>query len=135
MPDRVVLYLSPGSEDRQERAVARLCESLGLHITTRATNVDACVQLIVDDIADIVVAAADPRNGLRHRVSLAGGRILFARDRRQLPTLADWLRRAVGRGVTAHQLSEVFDEPTVEVSRIMQQMGIHPPVPKDDTNN
>lgn len=132
---RAIIYLSPDSTaDRQERAVTQLCDSLGLVVTTRATTVDACVQLIAARLAEVVVAATDPRNGLRHAVTLAGGRVEFARDRTRLPTLADWLRRAIGRGVTPHQIGRAVDESTIDVSRIMNELGIRPTDFKDETN-
>lgn len=133
---RAVIYLSPGStEDRQERAVTQLCDALGLVVTARATTVDACVRLIADRLAEVVVAAADPRNGLRHKVTVAGGRVEFARQPVvRLPTLADWLRRAIGRGVTPHQIGRAVDESTIDVSRIMNELGIRPTDFKDGTN-
>jgi hypothetical protein len=128
MSDRAVAYLTPGPhEDRQIRAIYRLCEELDLTVTTRATDIEACARLIAEGHADVVVAASDPRNGLRHLVTVAGGRVEFARTTARLPTLADWLRRAAGRGVTPHQIAKAVGEDTTDVSRIMRELGLNKP--------
>ena len=128
MSDRAVAYLTPGpTEGRQVRAIDLLCEELGLVYTTRATDIQACVRLIAAGHAQVVVAASDPRNGLRHLVTVAGGRVEFARTHARIPTLADWLRRALGRGATPHEIGDMFGESTTDVSRIMRELGIDRP--------
>lgn len=136
MAKRAVLYLRPGATvNRQERAVTRLCDALGLVVISRASDPDVCAGLVADGLAEVVVAEVDPRNGLRHKVTVAGGRVAFARDKTHAPTLADWLRRAIGRGVTPRQIGHAVGESTTDVSRIMRELGIRRPDPKDDTNN
>lgn len=128
MPERAVVYLHAGpTEDRQERAISAYCDQHNLLVTARTIDVDACAQLVADHLAEVVVAATDPRNGLTHKVTIAGGRVEFARQKTRQPTLADWLRRAIGRGVSPHQIASAVGEETIEISRIMRELGIERP--------
>lgn len=134
MTNRAVAYLTPGpTEERQTRDITRFCAAHDLDVTARATDVETCARLVASGLAEVVVAAADPRNGLRHRVTVAGGRTVFVREARgRIPSLADWLRRAAGRGVTPRQIGQAVGEDTTDVSRIMREFGIDPP---DGTEN
>ena len=133
MPTRAVAYLTPGdTENRQQRAITDFCHLHDLLVTSRTTNVHAAAQLIHDGLADVVVAETDPRNGLRTAVDAAGGRLEVVHQRANVPTLADWLRRAAGRGITPRQIAAAVGVTTGAVVNVMRMLGITPPRGKKD---
>jgi hypothetical protein len=127
MPDRAVAFLAPGpTDDRQRRHILRFCDARGYTMTTRTDDMYAAARLIAEGFADVVVAATDPRNGVRQLVESAGGRFEVAREPvRRPPTLADWLRRALRRGVTPHHIARAVGETTTDVGQVMRDLGLY----------
>jgi hypothetical protein len=119
-----VVYVNPGpTAQRQQRAIVDWCTAHGYWVRAMCTEVCACEQAVRAGIARVVVAATDPRNGLRSRVAAAGGRVELVRANDRPPTLADLLRRAVTRR-SPHDIAHGLDMDTTDVSNIIRRLGL-----------
>lgn len=123
-----IAYIEPGgNEARQQRAVLDLATRQAFNVVTICAEPGACAAAVAAGLAEVVLAAVDPRNGLREQVAAAGGRAVFAREPRMLPTLRDLLDRALRRGRTPHDIAELLDAETDDVSGLLRRLGLRQP--------
>lgn len=128
MGTKAAIYIHPdGNEDKQQRAVVDHCDRQGYDIASIANTPEAVAQAIADGHAEVVVAATDPRNGLRNLIAVAGGRTEFVRERSRAPTLRDFLNRAVQRGRTNHQIAEGIGSETTDITELLKRLGLRKP--------
>lgn len=122
MPTPVIAYVPPDDPGRrQERAILRFAKMHDLAIQALCNDPQACARSITAGAAVVVLAAADPRNGLRHLVAGVGGSILFVREPRERLTVASLFRRLAGRGHSPHDIAEMHGLDTVDVREILRR--------------
>lgn len=124
----VVAYIHPDdSADKQERTLLKLCRERAFELRAVCNDPSACAQMVAAGLVGIVVAMVDHHVGLRHLVDVAGGNVVFAREHVRLPTLREWLARAVGRGASTRQIAQGVGEDTTDVARLLHMLGLQPP--------
>ena|SRR5690348_10347303 len=125
----IVVYIHPdeGDEYKQERAILGFCAEHHLSILCSVTSPEAAAQAVHGGISGTVVAATDPRNGLRSLVGLAGGEVRFVRERSRLPTLRDFLGRAVKAGRTPSDIARAIGSETTDISELLKRLGLRKP--------
>lgn len=122
MPDRrhVIVYIKPGpSDSQQEAAVVDHCRQRRYEGVARADDPDAAANLVRSGLAELVVAAFDPRDGLRHKVRVAGGQVEFVRQPRQPTTVALLFQRLLRRGKTESEIATMHEMNTTDVRQIL----------------
>ena len=128
MPTRrhVVAYIRDGADEkRQERLITKFCTQNDLLPVARAATPQAAAQVIAASPITTVVAVSDRHDGLRHLVHVAGGEVLFIRVRDRLPSLREWLTRAVGHGATPSEIGRLVGEDTTDVRRLLREFGLN----------
>lgn len=116
----VIVYIKSGPSDaQQEAAVVEHCRRRGYEGVARAHDPDSAASLVYSGLADLVVAAFDPRDGLRHMVRLAGGDVEFVRQPRQPTTVAVLFQRLIRRGKTESEIAEMHEMSTTDVRQIL----------------
>lgn len=124
----VVAYIRDGSDEkRQERLITRYCTQNDLSPIVRAATPQAAAQVIAAGVIAIVVAVSDHRDGLRNLVRVAGGEVRFIRARERLPSLREWLVRALGHGATPSEIGHLVGEDTTDVRRLLRDFGLERP--------
>ncbi len=122
MSDRrhVIVYIKHGPSDaQQEAAVVEYCHQRDYEGVARASHPDAAASLVNSGLADLVVAAFDPRDGLRHKVRIAGGTVEFVRQPRQPTTVAILFQRLLRRGKTESEIAAMHEMSTTDVRQIL----------------
>lgn len=128
MGTRVVIYIHPDQhEQKQERAIIGFCAEHDFEILGAARTPESAAQAVAAGISHTVVAATDPRNGLRSMVGVAGGEMLFVRERSRTPTLRDFLGRAVQTGRTPSQIARLIGSETTDISELLHRLGLRKP--------
>lgn len=119
---RVIIYIKPGpSTEQQIAAVADHCNRQDYEGAARVHHPDEAAALIQSGLADLVVAAFDPRDGLRHVVRLAGGDVEFVRPPSQPTTVTSLFQRLLRRGKTPSEIAQMHDMDTGEVRHILER--------------
>lgn len=124
----VVAYIRTDDDaQRQERLITKFCAQHDLQPVARAASPHAAAQVIAAGQITTVVAVSDRRDGLRHLVSVAGGEVRFIRAHERLPSLREWLGRAVGHGATPAEIGHLVGEDTTDVRRLLRELGLDRP--------
>jgi hypothetical protein len=122
VPTSVIAYVPPvDTAARQQRAILEFARTHDLYIQVISSNPQACAQAVAGGLARVVLAAADPRNGLRNLVTAAGGSMRFVREPRERLTVAGLFRRLAGRGQSPHDIAEMHGLDTVDVREILRR--------------
>jgi hypothetical protein len=134
MPDRqpVIAYIrhDGADEKRQERLIVKFCNQHDLDPVARAATPQAAAQAVAAGAAagiTTVIAVSDRRDGLRHLVRVAGGDVRFIRAHERMPSLRDWLGRAVGRGATPSDIGRLVGEDTTDIRQLLRDLGLDRP--------
>jgi hypothetical protein len=130
------VYIKPGpSHDQQEAAVVDHCRSHEYQGVGVAHDPDAAASLIQSGLAGLVVAAFDPRDGLRHKVRLAGGEVEFVRQPRQPTTVALLFQRLKRSGTTESEIAAMHEMNTTDVRQILLRALRGKPSPRRGRGN
>lgn len=128
MTRAVIAYVNPDDDRvRQVQAILDYIHANDQSIAARCSTPAACAQAISGGMAEVVVAAVDPRNGLREAVASVGGTLALVRERSRNPTLREFLSRAVGKGRTPHDIAHLIGDSTTEVARLIERLGLRRP--------
>src|ERR1044072_6211850 len=78
MSTPVIVYIHPDDQsERQQKAILGHCAEHDLEILGSVATPEAAAQAVGGGISSVVIAATDPRNGLRSQVVAAGGEVRF----------------------------------------------------------
>jgi len=128
MGTRVVVYIHPDEhEQKQQKAILGFCAEHDFEICGSARTPESAAQAVAAGISQTVVAATDPRNGLRSMVGVAGGEVVFVRERSRTPTLREFLGRAVNGGRTPSQIARLIGSETTDISELLNRLGLRRP--------
>lgn len=128
MPTPVIAYIEVSEQATKiHRAISKFCEERDLEIQALASTPQAAAQAVAAGTAGLVVAAVDPRNGLRHLVTVAHGQVVFVRHPRERLTVAGLFRRLFEHGKTPHEIAEMHDIDTTDVHQILRRGQPRPP--------
>jgi hypothetical protein len=129
----VIMYVEPDdTAERQHRHIIEYCEDRDLNVTSICESPAAAAEAVRGGIAQVVVAARDPRNGLRHAVTIAGGRVELVRDHNRLPSLRDFLARALRRGRTPHDIASGVGDETTDIAELLKRLNLGKPNRRDE---
>lgn len=124
----VIAYIELSDQGTKlHRAITKFCEDRNFEIVTLAATPNAAAQAVAAGEADTVVAAVDPRNGLRHMVTIAQGRVVFVRPPRQRLTVARLFRRLFEKGKSPQEIARMHEMNTTDVRRILERGLPKPP--------
>jgi hypothetical protein len=127
------MYVQPDeTAERQRRHIIEYCDTYDLDVRSICVSPAAAAEAVAGGIAEVVVAAQDPRNGLRHLVSEAGGRLDLVREHHRLPTLREFLSRALRRGRTPHDIAHGLGSETTDISELLKQLKLDDPNRRDE---
>jgi len=128
MSTPVIVYIHPDDQsERQQKAILGHCAEHDLEILGSVATPEAAAQAVGGGISSVVIAATDPRNGLRSQVVAAGGEVRFVRERSRIPTLRDFLSRAVKGGRTPSDIARAIGSETSEISELLKRLGLRKP--------
>lgn len=133
MATPAIVYIHPGAdEDKQKRLILDYAHANDLAPEVICSKPESCAQAVAGGVSDVVIAAVDPRNGLRDAISEAGGTLILIRERSRTPSLRDFLGRAASRGKTPHDIAHLIGDTTGEVAKLFERLGLRKPDDKSE---
>lgn len=133
MGTHVIMYVEPDdTAERQRRHILAYCEGEDLDVRSVCVSPAAAAEAVAGGIATVVVAAQDPRNGLRALVAAAGGRVQLVRDQTRLPTLREFLAQALRRGRTPRDIAHAVGDETADIAELLKQLKLNEPNRRDE---